>query len=183
MKVKELLMALAIAVMTALFVGLLVDAVYETPEYDDFCDESARAPLIKEGGVRADDCEDPYFVYKEEIDACHAEKGSPEFDYDEAGCHVYSSCNYCATEFRDASEVYNRNLFYIITPLAVAALIFGVYYGFEIVASGFMFAGVLLLIYSTGRYFVDMSKILRVIVIFIELVLLLFITKKKMGKK
>jgi len=177
-------MALAIAIMAALFVGLFIDAVYSAPEYDDYCNTSAYAPRSYPEKIymNTTQCYDPYFVYQEEVSACEGERGFAEFEYDEEGCQVFSECNYCSRDYNDANEKYNRNLFFIITPIAVAAIIFGLFYGMEVIGSGFMFAGILLLIYSTGRYFSDMSKVMRVVVIGIELILLLWITKKKMKK-
>lgn len=185
MKTKELLMALAIAVMAALFVGLFIDAVYSAPKYEDFCDTFNAKPMPVPGDIiiNKTTCRDPYFTYQNEINACSKEEGSAEFDYDAKGCQVYGSCNYCSRDFNDANEKYNRNLFFIITPIAIVAILFGLFYGMEVIGSGFMFAGILLLIYSTGRYFNDMSKVMRVVVVGIELLLLLWITKKKLSKK
>ena len=183
MKVKELLMSLAIAVMAALFIGLFFDAVYSAPEYEDFCGLDGPRAFKERFEVPPETCENVYFVYEEEIDACQGEKGSPVFDYDEEGCQVYSDCNYCNKEFSDANEEYSRNLFFIISPIAIVLILIGLFYSFEVAASGFMFGGILLLIYSTARYFSDMSKFTRVLVVFIELVLLLWIAKKKMDKK
>lgn len=185
MKLKELLMALAIAIMAALFVGLFIDAVYPAPKYEDFCTMNgsypkAAYPVEGAAGIK---CPDPYFKYREQVDQCNRDGGFPEFDYNESGCQTFSQCNFCSKNFNEANEIYNRNLFFITSPIAVIAIIIGIMYGFEVAGSGFMFSGILLLVYGTGRYFSNMSKTMRVIVVFIELVLLLFIAKKKMGKK
>ena len=176
-------MSLAIAVMAALFVGLFFDAVYSAPEYDDFCEGNENRYLKDPLEMPPKDCDNVYFVYEEEINSCQKGEGSPVFDYNEEGCQTYSSCNYCNKEYSEANEVYNRNLFFIISPIAIILILFGLFYTFEVIASGFMFGGILLLIYSTVRYFSDMSKFMRVLVVFIELILLLWITKKKMDKK
>jgi len=183
MKVKELLMSLAIAIMAALFIGLFFDAVYSAPEYEDFCGLDGPRAFKDRFEVPPETCENVYFVSEEEIAQCNSEEGDPTFDYDENGCQVYSDCNYCSKEYSNAQEEYNRNLFFIISPIGIILILIGLFYSFEVAASGFMFGGILLLIYSTGRYFSDMSKFMRVFVVFIELVLLLWIAKKKMDKK
>lgn len=184
MKIKEMLMALAIAVMAALFVGLLVDAVYPAPDYDTYCHgEGGLRPYPAKGQGVQDTCEDPSFLYREEIDACTKEKGFPDFEYDKDGCQQYASCNFCNRDYTLANKKYNRNIFFIITPVAVAGIIAGLLYTFEVAGTGFMFGGILLLVYSTGRYFSDMSKFMRVVVVFAELLLLLWIAKKKIGTK
>lgn len=182
MKVKELLMSLAIAIMVALFVGLFFDAVYSAPEYEDFCGLDGPRAFKDRFEVPPETCENVYFVSEEEISQCNLEEGNPTFDYDENGCQIYSDCNYCNKEYSNAQEEYNRNLFFIISPIAIILILIGLFYSFEVAASGFMFGGILLLIYSTARYFSDMSKFMRVFVVFIELVLLLWIAKKKMDK-
>ena len=95
----------------------------------------------------------------------------------------YSSCNTCQKGYQDANSLYNRNLFYIILPIALFAVLFGLFYSFEVVGSVFMFSGILLLIYATMRYFSEMSKLMRTLVIFLGLVLLVFIANKKMRNK
>ncbi len=183
MNVKETLMALAISLLAAFFVGLFLDAVYEAPEYDDFCIGEERAKPFPESQKLSTDCDDPYFIYQTEIDQCYETEGSPEFEYDEQGCMYYSACNTCQKEFKEAASIYNRNLFYIILPIALFAVLFGLFYSFEVVGSGFMFSGILLLIYGTIRHFSDMSKLMRTLVMFLGLVLLVFIASKKMRPK
>ncbi len=183
MNVKEFLMSLAIAIMAALFIGLFFDAVYSSPEYEDFCGLDGPRAFKDRFEVPSETCENVYFVFEEEINKCNLEEGSPIFEYNEEGCQVYSDCDYCSKEYSNAQEEYNRNLFFIISPIGILLILVGLFYSFEVAASGFMFGGILLLIYSTARYFSDMSKFMRVFVVFIELVLLLWIAKKKMDKK
>ena len=182
MKAKEVAMVIAIALLSALFVGLLVDAVYESPEYDDYCDHKER--IAKPHRFAEGECTANYTVEaREQMDQCYEDGGFPEYTFDENRCETgFKSCNMCGVEYDDASEIYNRNLFFIIAPIALLAIIFGLYLGAEVIGTGMMFSGILLLIYCTSRYFSDMSKILRVVVIGIELVLLLWISKKKLKK-
>ena len=180
MKPKEILMVIAIAMLTALFIGLAFDLISPQPEYEDFCEEDLRAkPLRAEW---SEQCAEIMKADESQVQACQREKGMPRYTTEE-GCEVYESCDYCMKEYNHAKETYERNLFFIISPIAVFFVIVGVFYTFELVASSLMFAGILLLFYSTIRYFEDMSKLTRVIVIFLELLLLLFITFKKMRKK
>ena len=52
----------------------------------------------------------------------------------------------------------------------------------EFLASGLMFGGIILLFYATVRYFHDADKLLRVVIIFAELLLVLWIGYKKLYK-
>lgn len=179
MKVKEIAMFLAIGIMIALFIGLLVDAVYEEPEYHDYCKGEFRPIPFKEP---AHVCN--YSIeHNTNVQNCYDMEGNPEFDYDERGCEVFKSCNFCNKEFNEVRKIYNRNVFFIVSPIGAIALIAGLLWAFQVIGTGFMVGGILLLIYSTLRYFSDMSKVLRVIVIGIELAFLLWMAYKKLEKK
>jgi len=183
MKAKEVAMIVAISILSALFIGLLVDAIYASPEYDDYCEERFReAP--KPYRESAQECTFQLPQSEQDaIDACYKEKGQPTFDYDTKGCQTsFKECDYCNKEYQEARNMYNRNLFFLIAPIALLFIIGGLYWKTEVIGTGFMFSGILLLIYATMRYFSDMSKVLRVVVIGIELLLLLFISKKKLKK-
>lgn len=181
MKAKEVAMVVAIAVLSALFIGLLVDAIYEAPERIDYCDEFRNAPKPYRSEVECNF--QPSQSEQSMIDQCYAEKGQPEFNYDGNGCQTtFKECNMCSEEYRNANDLYNRNVFFVIAPIAVLFIIVGLFIGREVIGTGFMFSGILLLIYATMRYFSGMSKILRVVVIGLELLLVLWISMKKLKK-
>lgn len=186
MKVKEVAMVIALAILGALFVGLFVDAVYEKPEYEDFCGKGSfegkyYGPYPERANLNC-----TYQMTKDDrmnIDKCNEDGGSPEFNYDDNYCQTsFKECNYCQKEYNEANKIYNRNVFFIVVPIGVIAILAGLFLSFEVVGSGLMFSGILLVAYGTIRYFSNMSKIFRVVVIFIELVLLIFISIKKLKK-
>lgn len=177
MKVKEVAMVIALAILTALFVGLLVDAVYQEPKYEDFCRNNFPKAFPERGQCNVS------VVNSEEVNKCYQDMGQPEFNYDKNGCETgFKSCNLCNKDFNTAQAKYNRNVFFIIAPIGIIAIIAGLFLNYEVVGSGFMFSGILLVAYATARYFSDMSKLFRVLVIFIELVLLIVISIKKLKK-
>ena len=61
-------------------------------------------------------------------------------------------------------------------------MLVGLFLAYEVVGAGLMFSGIILLAYATIRYFSNMSKVVRVIVIFIELVMLIIVSIKKLKK-
>lgn len=187
MKAKEVAMTIALAVLGALFVGLLVDALYESPKYEDFCGKGEYQPAAYPKYVGPGfEIGCSYNATKDEVTAinkCYEDEGQPEFNHDDHGCQTsFKECNYCNKYFQDANNIYNRNVFYIIAPIGVIAIIVGLFLGYEVVGTGLMFSGILLVAYATMRYFSDMSKLMRVLVIFIELILLILISIKKLKK-
>lgn len=179
-------MVVALALLSAFFVGLLVDALYVEPKYEDFC-KAADRPYYEKPYPAAypQECSRYNLKAQEQqlINECLDAKGSPDYNVDNKGCQTsFKECNYCQRDFNQALQIYNRNVFYIVTPLGLLAIIFGLFIGFEVVGSGAMFGGILLMAYGTMRYFSDMSKIMRVVVIGIELLLLVIISIKKLRK-
>ena len=177
---KQVAIVVAISVLSAFFIGLAIDAFYAEPKYDDFCNsyEYQRAIPEKYPGY-IPNC--TYQQTKEETE-CYKQGGLVEFDYDEKGCNKFRECNFCNKEFEKERAKYNRNVFFITAPLGIALIIYGVFFSVEFIGSGFMFGGVFTLAYGTIRYFSDMSKIMRVITIFIELVVVVWIALKKVKR-
>ena len=177
---KQIAIVVAISVLSALLIGLAIDAFYTTPKYEDFCEQYAYPRGVEKfpAGYIAN-C--TYQQSEEEI-ACYREGGFPEFDYDNHGCSEFRECNFCNKEFEQASAKYNRNVFFITAPLGILLIIYGVFFAVEFIGSGFMFGGVFALAYGTIRYFSDMSKIMRVITILIELVIVVWIALKKVKR-
>ena len=183
MKVKEVAMIVALALLSAFFIGLLVDALYVEPKYEDFCKLSER--YYPKPYPPTQECPGYNLTVQERtlIDQCFDAKGMPDYNLDEKGCQTsFKECNYCQRDFDQALQKYNRNVFYIVTPLGLIAIILGLFIGLEVVGSGMMFGGILLMAYGTMRYFSNMSKLMRVVVIGIELVLLIIISIKKLRK-
>ncbi len=185
MKVKEVAMVVALALLSAFFVGLLVDALYEEPEYDELCKPSERPYPEKASPIYPQQCPPQNSTVQEQqlILQCQDDKGMPDYYIDTQGCATsFKECNYCQRDFNQALQIYNRNVFSIVTPLGLLAIIFGLFVSLEVIGSGAMFGGILLVAYGTMRYFSDMSKIMRVVVIGIELLLLIIISIKKLRK-
>ena len=180
MKAKEVAMVIALAILSSLFFGLLVDAIYEQPVYENYCNDKYARPIYSD----TKDCVFQQFRSEQvDIDKCYTDGGMPEFNYDEKGCQQgFKECNFCNKEFSSAQEKYNRNVFFILGPVGLILLIIGLFLSYEVVGTGLMFSGILVIAYSTIRYFSNMSKWFRVLVILIELILLILISIKKLRK-
>jgi len=180
MDIKKLAMTILIAVLIPLFIVLFIDALYSEPKYEDFCtfDEyySKPMPPINEGVI----CD---YNYGTEYNQCLADRGSPRFDYETDGCQIYRECDYCSRDYEDQREVYNRNVFFIFAILSLAIIVAGIYLKTDYIGAGLMFGGLITLFYSTIRYISSMSKMLRALVILIDLLVIVWISYKKIDKK
>lgn len=174
--IRQVPMIVAIAVMSALFVWVSLDAIYPGPKYEDFCrgDRFARpAPLVKEGV----NCS---YIQTEEEQQCYRDGGFANNTYDESGCPKFYSCDFCEKNLDVAEKVHSRNLFMILAPIGILMIIFGIYYSVDFLGSGFMFGGIMILAWGTIQYFSNMPKFMRVLVIFVELIILVWIGNKKL---
>ncbi|MEK6973805.1 MAG: hypothetical protein AABW41_00995, partial [Nanoarchaeota archaeon] len=96
-----------------------------------------------------------------------------------------NKCNYCNKYFNDATKKHGNISFVILAIMALAAILFGVFFKIEFIGSGFMYAGIFILFYATMRFFSlpDQNKYLKVIILFIELLIVLWIGYKRLYKK
>lgn len=178
MDAKKLAMVIGIAVLLPLFVGLFVDAIYESPNYEDYC--NFRPELTRPLELPPNNCS---FDSTPEYEECINNEGMPRFDFDENNCQIYSECDYCNKDYEQINEVYNRNIFFILAPIGLAIVILGLYLTVDYLGAGLMFAGLITLFYATARAFPDLGKLSRAIIILIELLIIMWIGYKKIDKK
>lgn len=181
MEIKKVALTIGIAVLFTLFVVFFVDAIYEHPEYNDFCSYDPYrepVPLAK----NPTECHD--FYNKTLFDECIKQEGEIYYRTDENGCQTDPDCDFCARDFNDINSKYNRNIFFISAIVSIIAILAGLYLpkNIDALASGFIFGGILVLLQGTVRVFGDLGKWPRVIVLGIELIILILIGLKRLKK-
>ena len=180
MEIKKVALTLGIAILFALFIVFLVDAIYEQPKYEDFCSYQyypTKAPSL------SDNCTT---VYNENlVNSCIKEKGEVRDRLDEKGCQIESYCDYCSRDFNSVNSKYNKNIFYISAIVGILAILAGLFLPktIDAIASGLMFGGIIVLLQGTVRVFGDLGKWMKVIVLGIELVILVWIGYKKVSDR
>jgi len=172
MDVKKIAMILAITVLLPLFVGLFTDAVYQQPKYENYCNNSYEYP-VKPSPTNCS------YIDTQAMNKCQVDGGMVDYTYDSAGCQQFKSCNFCSKDFNNAQQVYNRNIFFVLLPVGLIVVILGLYLLVDYLGAGLMFAGLIIMFYATIRYFSDMSKLLRALVILVELLVIMWIGYKK----
>jgi len=173
----------AIAVLFAVFVFAIIEAAYPSPKWEDYCGygESNYKPTNV-------NCVDVGPLAGQEQE-CNNQKGYLKPIYNEQGCITKYECDLCQKEFSDAQDKYNQYLFYISAVLALIAIFLGLYLPKEknelneSIGSGFMLGGIFALFFGTMRSFVSLGRFVRPVVILVELILIIYIAYKKLGKK
>ncbi len=178
MDAKKLAMIIGIGVLLPLFLGFFVDAVYTAPKWEDYCGRGDYGPYAKPMTPEAaQNCTDYYS--DPAYTACMDDGGMARFKYDATGCPSFDKCDYCQKDFDQANGLYNRNVFFMLAPLGLIIVIIGIYLSVEYIGAGLMFGGLATMFYATVRYFSDMSKLLRALVLLVELLVIIYIGYKK----
>ena len=180
MDVKRIAMIIAITALLPLFIGLFVDAIYNEPKYETYCNNTYNDYGMKAVPTTAVNCT---YISSPQERQCYADGGMVESNYTANGCSVFGSCNMCSKYFDTARQEYNRNIFFVLLPLGLIIVILGIYLVVDYIGAGLMFAGLIVMFYATIRYFSDMSKILRAVIILVELLLIMWIGYKKIREE
>ncbi len=177
-----------IAVLYAIFVNAFIDAFYPAPKYEDYCKQRfyPEKPYPAAPNAVPVKCPNYKEPSQEELDKCADQKGVPEYRYDANNCAIeYKGCNFCQKEFDDANQKYNFIFFIISSILAVIAISIGLFLPVkkslnEWIATGFMLGGLITLFFGTFRYYQYLGRYVKPIVIFLELVAVIYLSYKKL---
>jgi len=136
MGLKNIILGIAIIILTISVAVYGINAFYDKPEYSDFCEEFKTAEFIETqerceeigGRWNGDGVSRPIRVSEGEIVEV---KGFCDRDYT------------CRQELEDAQEKYHKIVFFIALPLGIAFIALGaLVFGLEAVGAGLMGGGV-----------------------------------------
>ena len=183
--VRRIIVIFVVAVLFTILVNVSIDAFYQPPEYHRYCTESTPklAPPLREAS-----CE-PYQPRDGLLESCTPERGEIRYRTDSNGCPIEAFCDPCSVRFELAQSRYNFIVFTVSAVAGLLALITGLFLPRkkniinEWVGSGFLLGGLLTIFVGTARYFGDMGRAMRPVVILLELVLFLYLTYRWLGSR
>lgn len=166
-KWKKLAMALSIVIILNVFFNVAIDTFYKMPNWENYCKPELNSVSYENKKT----CEDAGGMWSENM-------GYPK----EVGATGYCNAQYtCQKEYGDASSVYNRNVFVVLTALGAVTIILALFAALpSSVSSGLLYGGLLSLIIGTVRFWSDMDDYIRFVVTGVVLILLITIGVKKM---
>lgn len=187
--VRRIIVIFVIAILFTIFINVSIEAFYPMPDYADYCkNDNYPRPMPYKEPPSNFSC--PEFQTPQTIThSCPSEKGSVEYKYDERGCAKEAYCETCNVALDKANQKYNLAVFIISAVMGLIALIAGLYLPQkknpinEWVGSGFLLGGILTILVGTIRYFGDMGRYMRPIIILIELVLVIYLAYRKLGNR
>ena len=182
--IRKIIIIFVIAVLFSVLVFSIIEAIYPSPKWEDFC----RSPQYVPEKITVQGSSICLQVNVSAADrvSCDQKRGYIEYiDYDSNGCTTNYRCNTCQIEFDAAQQEHSKYVFYISAVLALIAIFIGMYLPAkenslnEWMGTGFMLGGTFALFFGTAQSFIALDRIVRPIVIFFELVLVIFIAYRK----
>lgn len=172
-KIKAILLSLIIAIVLTAFVIYFIQAIYPSPEYEDYCDIKEREISIPEnpvivGGTCAT-------VSPESRQECCENKGYELYNEETGKCE-----DPCREKYETARNKYKLIVFIIAVIVGLLAVSTGVILALPSVSSGLMLGGAFLTFYGTAIYWSKLNNWLRVIILGIVLTILIWLGYKKL---
>lgn len=172
MIIKNVVLGIAIVILTISVVAYGINVFYDSPEYEDYCGE-LRDVFQVDNQI---ECEAEGGYWNTEI--------KPIREVQNGWCDT----NYeCGEEYDIANEVYSRNLFVIALIVGIVILVVGGFlFSLEAVGAGLMGGGVGVILYGVGAYWRHSGDVLRFGLSLLGLVAVIYLTywlNKKGSKK
>lgn len=172
---------LTIAILYAIFATTLIDAILTEPDYSKGCYYDT--PKVVGPETR---CDTPYNTTFER--QCQATGGVVMPIYNNSACPTSYECSMCQKEFNNIQQRYQLKVFLLSAVLAGISILAGLMLPYrknilnEWIGSGLIFGGLFTLFVGTMRSFGNIGEVYRPIVIFLELVLVIFLAYKMYGR-
>jgi len=174
MKLKEILLGIAILVMTIFVTYYGVNTIYPSPEYNTFC----------AGNIQYQNLSTPA--------SCEAVGGkwNPNYYAEPVKTELLGYCDAeytCRQDYETANKVRSKHVFFIALPIGIAIIVLGAFFfGLEAVGAGLMGGGVGTLIYGAGAYWPYTENLFRFLISLAGLAVLIFFAyffNRKFSKK
>ena len=144
MSLKNIILGIAIIILTVSVAVYGVNILYDEPDYTDFCGEFKPAELID----NQERCE--------EIGGKWNGNGIPRTISAIDSRTVTGFCDRdytCRMELEDAREKYSRNVFLFTLPFGIVVIAIGAFvFGLEAVGAGLMGGGIGIILYGVGAF-------------------------------
>ena len=161
MNIKNIIMGIAIIILTIFVTFYGINTFYPKPEYESFCGDVETQEII-ETRERCDEIGGKWSVYESVKPVENGAEGFCDRDF------------YCRQDMDEARKLRSRNVFLIALPLAIIIIVIGTFlFGLEFVGAGLMGGGVGTLIYGAGAYWPYSENWIRFIISLIGLLVLI----------
>lgn len=191
MNLKNLLLGIAIIILTIFVTFYGINTLYPKPDYNDFCESSytTKTPISRE--VCPAVCIPAYEIVRDKCvyNECGSGCGPDEINSfaNLENCEQALYDFKCYERYDAALKERARKVFFIALPLGIAVIALGAFaFGLESVGAGLMGGGIGTLIYGAGAYWPYTQNWIRFILSLAGLALLIWLAyyfNRKFGKK
>lgn len=161
-KVKTVILSIVIAIVLAGFVIYLVESIYPSPDYNDFCGEvkvPRVIPDVRNGSIGQVECEE------------------------EGGKWINGYCDYyykCNEDYEQARDKHRLVMFVVGAIVGLIAISVGIVLALPSVSSGLMLGGSFLIFFGTAQYWSELNNWIRTLILGVVLVILIWLGYKKL---
>lgn len=161
MTIKNVVLGIAIIILTISVAVYGINTFYEGPEYEDFCKEGRYIGEIN----NTEQCETiggkwDFF------------EGARSLDGKEGYCDRDYSCR---QDYEEVNEKHSKGVFMIAVPLGIIVIILGaVVFGLEAVGAGLMGGGVGIILYGVGGFWEFAQNWLKFVLSLIGLIVIIW---------
>jgi len=168
MKLKEIVLGIAIIILTVFVVVYGIQTFYPEQEYSDFCEEFKTAEII-DTQTRCEETGGKWITSNEMYDG---ERPLP-VEKREAWCDRDYTCR---QDYEAANKTYSRNIFIIATILGIILIVIGaILFELESVGAGIMGGGIVTLLYGATNYWRYSGNAFRFIISIIGLTAVIYL--------
>lgn len=202
MSLKNIVIGIAIMILTIVVVVNGFNTFYSAPAYEDFCSTQRPAyPYLGTAKVSPEDNETICPAVCVKMWEIERDLGECAFNECGSGCgpdgvETFETLKQCETAlsgkncfdvYEDARESYSRNLFLMALPIGILIIVIGtIVFGLESVGAGLMAGGVGVILWGVGgfwRFADDWLKFLLSLIGLVVLIWLAYYFNERLGKK
>lgn len=193
MNIKNLIIGIAIFILTISVAVYGVNSFYKSPDYDDFCSEGYMRidKSLNESEICPAVCVEMWQIEQGEcvFNECGSGCGADGLKTFEklSQCEIALQGEQCWEVYDRENENYSKNLFFIALPLGILVIALGaIVFGLEAVGAGLMAGGVGIIIWgvtSFWRYADDWLKFVLSLIGLIVVIYIAYYFNNKLNKK
>lgn len=174
MQIKNIILGIAILILTMFVTIYGINTFYPKPQYEDFCEEEIPQKITQ----TEQECINTQGKWTPQEIRCITEPCLQGY------CDLTFNCR---QDYEDARKTWTKNVFIIAVPLGIIIIALGAFLiGLESVATGLMGGGIGTLLYGTWGFFWEADDKIKFVISLIGLVVVIglaYYFNKKFEKK
>jgi len=181
MKIKDVILGIAIIILTIFVTFYGINTIFPKPVYEDYCNNSyITTKPYQDRNVCPTVCIPAYEIVRSQCvyNECGSGCGPDEINTfsNKTNCEKALYDLKCSERYNSVLKERSKNVFFVALPLGIAIIVLGAFFfGLEAVGAGLMGGGIGTLIYGSGAYWPYTQNWIRFLLSLVGLVLLIWL--------